>query len=265
MAVNPWKTLLISDLNLLDYNGVYKITNIITNDCYIGSCSSKKKLKNRLNEHFILLQNNKHHSIILQRAWNKYEFNNFTIEILETCPPNFCIEIEQYYIDIFKPKYNVCKKAGSRLGCKQTPRKLSEKEIENIRIRSKLAGMPRKTLEAAWKSTRGKKINPEMVEKRRASIKLAWKNRDTTSSMLNLKRQQDKMRGMPVSEEKRQMLSLLGRKKVKGVNRTTGEVLVFDSAREASRQLKVDYFTLTAACRKIKPSYKNFIWEYIND
>lgn len=48
----------------------------------------------------------------------KYGYNNFNLEILEYCDKNILIEREQYYIDLLKPEYNICKTAGSSLGRK---------------------------------------------------------------------------------------------------------------------------------------------------
>jgi hypothetical protein len=51
------------------------------------------------------------------------------------------ISREQYYIDLLNPEYNICKVAGSRLGCKHSPetllkyksRKLSAEAIANLK------------------------------------------------------------------------------------------------------------------------------------
>jgi group I intron endonuclease len=40
------------------------------------------------------------------------------LEILEYCDPLDVVEREQYYIDLLRPKYNILKTAGSRLGHK---------------------------------------------------------------------------------------------------------------------------------------------------
>jgi group I intron endonuclease len=44
--------------------------------------------------------------------------SNFSLDILEYCNPNIVIKREQYYIDILKPEYNICKIAGSTIGHK---------------------------------------------------------------------------------------------------------------------------------------------------
>lgn len=105
----------------LQFNGVYKITNIVNNKIYIGSCSSKTFLYERLKHHEQDLINNKHCNKYLQRAFNKYKIDNFYYEIIEVCNSENCIEKEQYWINLLKPHYNLCKKAGSSFGviCEQ--------------------------------------------------------------------------------------------------------------------------------------------------
>jgi len=93
--------------------GIYQIKNIITNDIYIGSCSNYNVRKG---SHLCILRQNKHHSVILQRAFNKYKEENFVFKLIEELPDNTkLIEREQYYIDLLKPKYNICPTAGSNL------------------------------------------------------------------------------------------------------------------------------------------------------
>ena len=54
----------------------------------------------------------------------EYEYSNFYLEILEYCNKESLINKEQYYIDIFMPEYNICKKAGSMLGFKHSSKTL---------------------------------------------------------------------------------------------------------------------------------------------
>lgn len=93
-------------------SGVYKITNEATGKFYIGS---SKNIEQRFNEHKMMLNNNKHVNIILQRSWNKHGSETFSFTILEECQPEQCIEREQYYLDLLQPfksvGYNIGKKA----------------------------------------------------------------------------------------------------------------------------------------------------------
>lgn len=100
---------------------IYKIRNILNNKIYIGSAID---FNQRKKYHKYQLKNNKHHSIKLQRAWNKYGEGCFVFEIIETVDiTDNLLTIEQKYLDLFKPwktGYNVSKIAGSTLGVKHT-------------------------------------------------------------------------------------------------------------------------------------------------
>lgn len=97
--------------------GIYKIINKLNGDCYIGSSI---RLKDRKNRHFKDLENGTHHSIILQRSVEKHNIENFEFEIIENCSKEELLNREQYWIDLLKPEYNICKIAGSPLGIKQS-------------------------------------------------------------------------------------------------------------------------------------------------
>lgn len=85
-------------------SGVYKITNIINGKCYVGS---SQNLKNRWRRHKRDLRVNSHHSSKLQRSFNKYGESSFKYEILSTCPIEYLIKLEQWFLDSIKPEYNM--------------------------------------------------------------------------------------------------------------------------------------------------------------
>lgn len=57
---------------------------------------------------------------IIYSAILKYDYINFSLDILEYCEINVLIEREQYYLYLLKPDYNLLKVANSRLGSKHT-------------------------------------------------------------------------------------------------------------------------------------------------
>lgn len=93
--------------------GIYKIENIVNHKIYIGSCSN---FNVRKGSHLCLLRQGKHHSIKLQRSFDKYGEINFIITLIEKCEKENLISREQYYIDTLKPFYNICLVAGSTQG-----------------------------------------------------------------------------------------------------------------------------------------------------
>lgn len=111
--------------------GIYKIKNILTGDCYIGSSNNTTKRSKR---HYRDLNNNCHHSIILQRAVNKYGIQYFIFGVIEECEISLLLEREQFYLDKESPKYNIYSEAGSPLGFKhseETKEKLKQYALDN--------------------------------------------------------------------------------------------------------------------------------------
>ena len=90
--------------------GIYIIRNKINSKFYIGSTKNFHVRKLR---HFNELRKNKHHSVHLQRAFNKYSEENFEFIIIETCVDYR--EREQTLldsIDLKKDSYNVSSSAS---------------------------------------------------------------------------------------------------------------------------------------------------------
>ncbi len=109
--------------------GIYAITNKENGCCYIGSAIN---INVRWRLHKSALDRNKHHSVYLQRAWNKYGKEVFDFTVLERVRDKATlISTEQKYLDTFHPAYNVNKIAASRLGMSRKG-ELSEEARKNI-------------------------------------------------------------------------------------------------------------------------------------
>lgn len=76
--------------------GIYKITNIKNNKIYIGSSIN---MYERWRKHKEMLLRDGHHSIHLQRAFNKHGLEYFKFEILEECDADYRCIREQFYLD----------------------------------------------------------------------------------------------------------------------------------------------------------------------
>ena len=81
--------------------GVYKITNIITGDFYIGS---SKNIEKRWAAHKSPSRWKRNPNVKLYKAFINYGLDNFTFEILEET--DNLREREQHYIERLKPTYN---------------------------------------------------------------------------------------------------------------------------------------------------------------
>ena len=102
---------LVKRLELQSAPGIYKITNITDEKCYIGKSTDVKK---RLTEHMkgalglsTISDQEIHHAI------KEQGFDNWTIEVITYCEKEKLNELEKYYIEFFKSQewgYN--KRAG---------------------------------------------------------------------------------------------------------------------------------------------------------
>ncbi len=116
--------------HLRGVTGIYQING--PNDCrYIGSATD---IRWRWCQHRWHLSRNRHPNSHLQRAWNKYGAEAFTIEVLETTSRDELIAAEQRHLDAAfaaypERLYNQLRTAGSTIGfpaSEERKRKISE-------------------------------------------------------------------------------------------------------------------------------------------
>ena len=107
--------------------GVYKITNTVTGDFYIGSSVN---LRERLSQHRRALRGNRHINTHMQRSWNKYGESAFEFNPILYCDTSTTLFYEQLLLDRQKPTFNIAKNAtASMMGLshsEETKRKISE-------------------------------------------------------------------------------------------------------------------------------------------
>jgi len=121
--------------------GIYKWVNKTNGKSYVGSSVN---LSTRLSHYFslnYLVKRTKVYNSKIYNALLAYGHVNFRLEILEYCDRSQVIKLEQFYINSFKPEYNILTKAGSSLDfkhCLETlakfkHRKLSSEALFNLR------------------------------------------------------------------------------------------------------------------------------------
>lgn len=117
----------------MSLSGVYAIKNLVNGKCYVGSAIS---INQRWFSHQSLLRRGKHHSVKLQRAYEKYGKENFEYVILELVKDIIALTArEQYWMEKLiathpRKGYNVQPFAASALGIKR-----SEKTKQKMRDR----------------------------------------------------------------------------------------------------------------------------------
>jgi len=108
--------------SIKDQAGIYMFFNLTNGNCYVGSSIN---LARRFRVHMFNVGSVK---LPLPLAINKYGLNNFAFLILQYCESKveICVGLEQHYLDLYKPKYNILKLAGSSQGFKHSPETIAK-------------------------------------------------------------------------------------------------------------------------------------------
>lgn len=162
---------MINEKEVKNVSGIYKITNLTNEKFYLGSSNDCHQ---RWIEHLSDLRRNQHHSIHLQRAWNKYGESNFIHEIIEEVNNiEVILEKEQYWLDILKPYYkdigyNICSVAGKTTGFKHSEetKKLLSKLGKGLKRTEETKQRISKGLKGINTWTKDKKQSEEHIQKR---------------------------------------------------------------------------------------------------
>lgn len=114
-------------------SGIYRIRNLFTMKCYIGSSIN---LAARKTAHFSELRRNKHRNIYLQRSYNLYGVNAFVFEVIEYVKVDDLIAREIHYINLYKYKYNIqTSNDVDRFTCSdETKHNLSKRMVQEVVI-----------------------------------------------------------------------------------------------------------------------------------
>lgn len=96
-------------------SGVYEIVNLVNGKRYVGS---SVHMPARWTAHQRLLRRGGHHSLKLQRAWNKYGAGAFQFNPIIVCARSrdALLTYEGACFKAFNPEYNICRDPRSRLG-----------------------------------------------------------------------------------------------------------------------------------------------------
>ena len=141
-------------------SGIYMIVNKITKDYYIGSASTNRFYA-RFCNHLIYFRGSK----IVKLAVKKYGLENFAFIILDlysnivTKENNKeLLDLEDRYLKLLLPNYNILTEAGSSFGYKHT-------EVNRQKMRDMFNDTRREMIGSL---NRGKKLSLETIEKMKA-------------------------------------------------------------------------------------------------
>ena len=140
-------------------SGIYMILNKVTTDYYIGSASTDRFYA-RFSNHVIYFRGSK----MVKLAVKKYDLRNFAFIVLDLYPNivtqennKELLDLEDKYLKLLVPNYNILTEAGSSFGYKHT-------EIDRQKMKDIYSDARR---ERIGNLNRGKKFSPETIEKMR--------------------------------------------------------------------------------------------------
>lgn len=227
--------------------GIYRIRNLKNGKLYIGSA---KNLKIRYRSHRNDLKRQKHHSIILQRAWNKYGENNFIFEVIEKVSNlENILEREQYYLDSLNPVYNICPIAGNCTGrkfSKESKAKMSKSASNRIVSEE---SREKRSLASKGKgnSFYGKKHTEEAKEK----IRIARAKQKITEKQKEKLSKANSGAGNPAA------------KRVMRIDPKNGNKVIYDYMKQARQDGFKTHARIKACCEGRIETYKGYIWKFI--
>lgn len=140
-------------------SGIYMIVNKITKDYYIGSAATNRFYA-RFSNHLIYFRGSK----IVKSAVKKYGLDNFAFIILDLYPKivtkennKELLDLEDRYLKLLLPNYNILTEAGSNFGYKHT-------EVDRPKFTN---NFDKTRWEMIGNLNRGKKLSSEIIEKMR--------------------------------------------------------------------------------------------------
>lgn len=115
--------------------GIYKITNKITQEAYIGQ---SVQIEERFNEHKNPMNWNRQKNKKLYQAFLDFGLNNFSFDVIEECESSKLNERENYWISYYNTypnQYNMTPGGQFNAGECHPSHKLTKQDVINIRTR----------------------------------------------------------------------------------------------------------------------------------
>lgn len=251
-------------------SGIYKITNTLNDNCYIGSSFN---LDRRLKDHKRFLLNGTHPNKHLQAAYNKYSQENFIFEIIFECDAieDIIIENENEYIKQYAqnnnpyPAYNNRPDAKTNIGRKVTPEQRKKMSEARKGIKLNISDERRAQLKkhgAALNANEEYKI--KRIESRKAGgwfknlEEFKLKSSESHKGKKHTPEQHAKISAFLKGEGARQK-----HKPVERIDPKTGEVKEYESIKAAAKE---DFHAghISDVLRGLTDTHKNYYWQFIN-
>lgn len=273
-------------------SGIYKIENIITNECYIGQ---SKDIFVRIGQHKSLLKHNKHtyrdgQLTRLQKAWNKYGEENFEFSILYFCPIEELNEQEIYWINYYQCNYyrygkgynatdggegEYINNAKGRIVIhKDNIQKMifpSESEYyKSLGFEQGISEKTRQNMKNSSNPQRGENHWNYKGEKSKARIKqremeLYGDKRFRPHTEEHKKKQSDALKGRKTSKETIEKIANSKKKAIVQLTKQYEFVNEFDSGIQAQNQTGIERSHISQCCNGKRQSAGGYIWMFRKD
>ncbi len=205
--------------------GIYIIYNTFNEKMYVGSSAN---VQQRILIHLKELSRNNHHSIILQREFNKYGLETFKFYLVKEIKQRSKKQLiywEQYFIDYYSPEYNICPEAYSCLG--RISSQSHKDKIANALKGRKLSEERKQQIRESWKIRRTKKVSKETRDK----LSSVWKGRKQTEEHILHRVASRKKSGVAWHSEET-------KKKIEGNKSNTGKIFTKEHRKKISETRK---------------------------
>lgn len=244
--------------------GVYKITNKVNLKVYIGQSIN---IRTRWKDHINSLNRGNSHSILLQRAWNKYGQENFSFEILELCEEDMLDEIEIKYINI----YDACNNGYNIESGGNENKHLAEKTKQKIghanRGRRHSEKSKRKMSESRTGENNGMYGKHHSDEAKQKMSEAKKGKPGTPRSDYQKERARLANLGKEKSEETRRKISEANKGHIP-YNKNPHPVYcielnqIFDTASDAGKNLNIHSSNIINCCEHIRKTCGGYRWMY---
>lgn len=243
---------------------VYSIRNLVNDKRYIGITND---LKSRLYHHKYDLLNNRHKNLKLQRAFNKYGFENFEFSMLEeldVLDKNFVAEREIYYINLYDSCDNGYNQTyggdcyGDRIISESTKIKMSNAMKGNTfgvgHIRT---DEQREYYSETWHKSRSEDYLKEHSRRASENLKKLWRTEEFRNKMAELNLGNKYNLGKSMSDNQKKMLSEMR----KGENNPFYGKRHTEETKNKIREKSNLYFSN----KENKEKHRNSILSFINE
>lgn len=236
--------------------GIYTITNLVNGKMYVGF---SRDFAWRKRMHIIYLNLGEHKNSHLQSAWNKYGKENFEFEIIEECEKELLSAMEHYWATILRVHedeygYNIkpTHPYGRYSHSKETVVKIQATRRRTAEKRG--YWFSEKDKAKMSKSSLGKKMSEEAVEKNRQNQLGKKKSKETRLKMSNVHK---KIAQTEMCKSQYKKVSERTSKPIIVKNMKNKIILEYASKKECLEDLNISYTLLAALLSKNGKTYKN--------